>query len=146
MSLQTLEDALEIFEDISDRNERSEMLLYYADQYKEIPKEIASKPYSDDYKVPYCESQAYVWGTNPKDDILQFYFAIENPQGISAKALASLLTKYVSGKPASEIALISPDIVFKIFGENLGMVRAEGLRGMVKMVRAYALRYLRAKE
>ncbi|OLS20322.1 MAG: hypothetical protein HeimC3_41150 [Candidatus Heimdallarchaeota archaeon LC_3] len=131
-----------MFESITERNERSEMLLYYADQFKEVPESIATKPFSENHKVPFCESQAYVWTENPKNDILTFYFAIENPQGISAKVIASILNKTVSGLTAKEIINISPDMVYSLFGHDLGMVRAEGLRGIVKMVKAMTQQFI----
>ena len=137
---------MEVFKDIEDRNERAEMLVYYADKYEEVSAKIATRPYPEDKKVPYCESQAYVWVENPEGDILNFHFAIENPHGISAKALASILKNMVSGSSAKEVLDISPDIVYTIFGNDLGMVRAEGLRGMVKMIRAYAQQYENKKK
>lgn len=146
INIPALTKILSVFEDIEDRYERAELLIYYADQYVEVSPKIATRPYPESKKVPYCESQAFVWAEELDKDKLDFHFAIENPQGISAKAMASILKKTVSGSPANQIIEISPEIVYTIFGNDLGMVRAEGLRGMVKMVRAYAYQHLNRKE
>ena len=46
---------------------------------------------------PQCESDAYVWALKKPDDTLKLYFAVENPSGVSAKALAAILDKTLSG-------------------------------------------------
>ena len=137
-----LKEVLETFESLTDRRERSEMLIYYADKFQEVPPEVAQRPFSEEHRVPYCDSQAFVWAVPQNNDTLKFYFAVENPQGISAKALSVLLDKYASDKPVKEVAEISPEIVYTIFGHDLGMVRAEGLRGIVKFIAAFAKQYL----
>lgn len=136
-----LKEVLETFESLTDRRERSEMLIYYADKFEEIPDTIARRPFPEDHRVPFCESQAFVWAVPQQNNTLKFYFAVENPQGISAKALSVLLDKYASNKPVDEVMEISPEIVYTIFGHDLGMVRAEGLRGIVKFVSFFAKKY-----
>ena len=136
-----LKEVLETFESLTDRRERSEMLIYYADKFEEIPDTISRRPFPEVHRVPFCESQAFVWAVPQQNNTLKFYFAVENPQGISAKALSVLLDKYASNKPVDEVMEISPEIVYTIFGHDLGMVRAEGLRGIVKFVSFFAKKY-----
>jgi hypothetical protein len=38
-----------------------------------------------------------VWALKKPDDTLKLYFAVENPSGVSAKALAAILDKTLSG-------------------------------------------------
>ena len=66
------------------------------------------------------------------------YFAVENPAGVSAKALAAILGKTLSGLPAREIAQVTPDIVEKIFRQNISMGKGLGLMSMVQAVRTLA--------
>ena len=123
-----------------DPADRTGMLLSYADQFKEVPPSIATRPFPTSHQVPQCESDAYVWAQKMPDDTLKLYFAVENPSGVSAKALASILDKTLSGQPASEIATVNCDIVEKIFRQNISMGKGMGLMSMVNAVQALARR------
>ena len=125
-----------------DPADRTSMLLSYADQFKEVPPSIATRPFPTSHQVPQCESDAYVWAQKMPDDTLKLYFAVENPSGVSAKALASILDKTLSGQPASEIATVNCDIVEKIFRQNISMGKGMGLMSMVEAVRSLARRAL----
>jgi sulfur transfer protein SufE len=57
---------------------------------------------------------------------------------VSAKALAAILDRTLSGLPASEIAQIDPEIVERIFRQNISMGKGLGLMSMVQSVRALA--------
>lgn len=132
--LQQLVETFQMF----DPADRTGMLLSYADQFKEVPPAIASRPFAKSHQVPQCESDAYVWAQKLPDGTLKLYFAVENPSGVSAKALATILDKTLSGLPASEIATITPDIVEQIFRQNISMGKGMGLMSMVDAVRALA--------
>src|ERR671921_2443633 len=121
-----LERLVETFE-MFDPADRTGMLLSYADQFKEVPPAIATRPFPRSHQVPQCESDAYAWAQKLPDDTLKLYFAVENPSGISAKALAAILDKTLSGLPASEIATVNTDIVEKIFRQNISMGKGMGL-------------------
>ena len=123
-----------------DPMDRTSMLLSYADQFKEVPPSIATRPFPKSHQIPQCESDAYVWAQKMPDDSLTLYFAVENPSGVSAKALAAILAKSLSGLPATEIATVNTDIVEKIFRQNISMGKGMGLMSMVEAVRALARR------
>jgi sulfur transfer protein SufE len=80
------------------------------------------------------------------DGGLQFYFAVENPSGVSARALAAILDKTVSGLPPEEVAAIDTAIVERIFRRNISMGKGMGLMSMVDAVRALAKRALTTGE
>jgi cysteine desulfuration protein SufE len=132
--LQQLIDTFEIF----DPADRTGMLLSYAEQFKPVPPEIAGRPFPLTHQVPQCESEAYVWAVKRPDGTLKLYFAVENPSGVSAKALATILDKTLSGLPARDIAQISPDIVERIFRQNISMGKGLGLMSMVQAVQTLA--------
>ncbi len=132
--LQQLVDTFQMF----DPADRTGLLLSYADQFKEVPPSIASRPFSKSHQIPQCESDAYAWAQKMPDGTLKLYFAVENPSGVSAKALAAILDKTLSGLPAREIATITPDIVEKIFRQNISMGKGLGLMSMVQAVRTLA--------
>ena len=121
-----------------DPADRTGLLLSYADQFHEVPAEVATRPFATSHQVPQCESEAYVWAIKRPDATLDLYFAVENPAGVSAKALAVILGKTLSGLPAREIARVAPDIVEKIFRQNISMGKGLGLMSMVQAVRTLA--------
>ena len=132
-----LDQLLDMFQSV-DQADRTDLLLSYADQFKEVPPSIAARPFSKTHQVPQCESDAYVWANKQPDGTLQLYFAVENPSGISAKALAAILQRTLSGLPASEIATVNCDIVERIFRQNISMGKGMGLMAMVNAVQALA--------
>jgi cysteine desulfuration protein SufE len=127
-----------------DRSDRIQMLIEIADQFKPVPSRIAQRPYPVQHRVPGCESEAYVWSEPDSKGALTYYFAVENPQGISAKALAEILGDSLSGTPLDEVAVIPADLVYRIFGRELSMGKSLGLMGMVNMIRAEARKYIEA--
>jgi len=70
----------------ADRGLRSELLLEFADQFTTVPETVARPPYPEQNRAPRCESEAYVFATDLPDGTLKLWFAVENPQGVSAKA------------------------------------------------------------
>ncbi len=137
--LQEMLEALSLF---PDDNDRINMLIDYSNKISKVPEEIAKKPYPEESKVPFCESGAYVWSVKNPDGTLRYYFDVENPQGISARALSAILEKSLSGESPKNIVLISEDIVEKIFGPNLSTRKNMGLTGIVQKVVREASKYL----
>ena len=135
--LQAVLDTFAMFPDMADR---SNMLLSYADKYREVPPEIAERPFPDEHLVPHCESEAYVWAVPDPKGGVRLAFAVENPSGVSAKALAAILESTLSGLSPEEIASIDPEIVEQIFRQNISMGKGMGLMSMVQAVRALAKR------
>lgn len=139
-----LQAVLDTFEMFSDPADRTNLLLSYADQFREVPPDIAARPFPDEHLVPHCESEAYVWACPGANGTLDLHFAVENPSGVSAKALAAILQRSLSGLPPAEIAQVSPEIVEQIFRQNISMGKGLGLMSMVQAVRALAARAARS--
>jgi len=133
-----LEAVLDLFATFDDPADRTGLLLSYADQFREVPPEVATRPFGPEHLVPHCESEAYVWANRQSDGTLKLHFAVENPSGVSAKALAAILDRTLSGLPPSEIAGITPDVVEGIFRQNISMGKGMGLMSMVQAVRSLA--------
>ncbi|OGF16919.1 MAG: hypothetical protein A2W00_10785 [Candidatus Eisenbacteria bacterium RBG_16_71_46] len=138
----------EVLEDIAhlDRRERAETLIDYADRFREVPPAVATRPFPEQHRVPACESDAFVWSSPRPDGTLQFHFAVENPQGISARALCALLDETLSGQPLEQVAKVSPEIVFALFGAEVTMGKGQGLMGIVDLVTREARQRLSAGE
>jgi len=132
-----LQELIETFE-MFDPSDRTSMLLSYSDQFREVPPAIAVRPFDTSHQVPHCESDAYVWGVRRPDGRLDLHFAVENPSGVSARALARILQKTISGLPASEIAEVDASIVERLFRQNISMGKGLGLMSMVQAVQAIA--------
>ncbi len=56
---------------------------------------------------------------------------MENPQGISAKALAAILGRTLSGKGLEAVSRVPVEIVEQLFGRELSMGKSLGLSGML---------------
>ncbi len=133
-----LKGFLETLSFFTEESERANILISYADQFKEVPAEIAQRPFAKEHQVPFCESEAYVWAVPNPDGTLRFYFAVENPSGVSAKALAVILDKTLSGARLEEVATVSPDVVERIFRQNISMGKGMGLMSMVQTLQRIA--------
>ncbi|MDX1503709.1 MAG: SufE family protein [Thermoanaerobaculia bacterium] len=129
---------LELLEAVPDRADRIQLLIDVADRFREVPPEIAERPFPESRRVPHCESEAFVWAVPRPDGTLDFHFAVENPQGISARAMAVILDETLSGAPLEEVAWVPGDLPLEIFGNELSMGKSMGLMGMVGMVLAAA--------
>ena len=135
-----LQSLLETFDMFPDPADRTGLLLSYADQFREVPADVASRPFAKSHQVPQCESDAYVWALRQPDGTLKLFFAVENPSGVSAKALAAILDRTLSGLPPDEIERVDAGIVERIFRQNISMGKGMGLMSMVEAVRALARR------
>ncbi|MCI0659274.1 MAG: SufE family protein [Acidobacteria bacterium] len=131
---------LEVFAGIDDRSERIQLLIDIAERFKRVlvPEGLATRPYPKDKLVPGCESQAYVWAEELPDKTLKFYFAVENPQGISAMATSVIFDDTLSGAPPEQILRVPQDAIYTIFGNELSMGKSMGLMGILAMVQNYA--------
>jgi cysteine desulfuration protein SufE len=135
-----LEELLDTFATFDDLSERAQLLLSFSDRFKPVPPEVATRPFPQDHQIPQCESDAYAWAVKQPDGTLKLHFAVENPSGISARALGAILDRTLSGLTPEQIATVSPEIVERIFRQNLSMGKGLGLMSMVLAVRALAER------
>lgn len=135
-----LANTLDTLDLITDRSERIQLLIDIAERFKDVPPRIAQRPFLEECRVPACESEAYVWGEPRPDGTLDFHFAVENPQGISARAMAVILGDSLSGAPLDQVAAVPQDIVYRVFGRELSMGKSMGLMGMVSMINSLAKR------
>ena len=141
---ETLANVVSEFEHL-DRGMRAEMLIEYADQFTEVPPDVASRPFPEEKRAPRCESEAFVFATDRPDGTMKLWFAVENPQGISARAWASILDETLSGQPIEEVARVPQDMIFKIFGRDISMGKGQGLIGMLELVHHEARKRLQAR-
>ena len=131
--------------DALDRVERSQYLLELSDEFSEVPESIATRPFPENRRVPKCESEAFVWALDQDDGTLKFHYAVENPLGISARAMGVILDETLSGQPVDQVASVPPDIVHRIFGRQLSMGKGEGLAAMVEYSTYEARRRLQTR-
>ncbi len=140
-----LKEMVELFQSIEDRSDRIDALISLAEKFREVPERIAVRPFPEDHRVPHCESEAYVFTEELEDGTLKLHFAVENPQGISAKATAAILDQTLSGETPEVVAKVPSSIVYDFFGHELSTGKGLGLTGMVSMVQNSARRHLHEK-
>ena len=140
-----LQQYLDTFALIADRGERIQLLIDIADRFREVPESVARRPFPKANQSPHCESEAYVWVAQSEDGSLVLHFAVENPQGISARALAVILEDSLNGELPERAAKIPADLAQSFFGEELSMGKTMGLMGMVAMVRSQAAKLARPR-
>lgn len=121
-----------------DRAERIEALIDIGRGY--VHPSAEEVPRTDAARVPGCESEVYVKAIAKEDGTLDFRYAVDNPQGISAMALAQILHEGLRGVPRKEIAEVPEEFVYEVFGRELSMGKSMGLMGMIRMVKAEASR------
>ena len=86
-----LEAVLETFDMFPDQSDRTNMLLSYADQFREVPAEVATRPFDTSHHVPQCESDAYVWALKRPDGNVS---RLSLDADMDRKYLHKLLRKY----------------------------------------------------
>lgn len=130
--LQEFLDDLSMFED---RAERIDALISIGQRFKN-PDAVAL-PRTPETRVPGCESEVYV-SSSSMEQGRKFVIAVDNPQGISAMALAQILDENLSGEPKANFENLSEDLVYEVFGKELSMGKSLGLTNMVRMVKEEA--------
>lgn len=135
-----LQEMVDLFSTVTNRDERAQLLIEMADQFQEVPPRIASRPFPEEHRVQRCESEAYVWIEPLGDGTVKYHFAVENPQGLSAKAMAVILDEALSGQAPQEMEKVPTDVVFEFFGKSLSMGKGQGLMGMVTLAKYLASR------
>jgi len=127
-------DTLALFDD---RADRIQLLIDVADRFQEVPTEVATRPFDPSHEVQHCESGAFVW-VESGDDGLHYHFAVENPQGISAKAMAVILKESLDGQPLEAALTVPQDLPYEIFGKELSMGKSMGLTSLVALTQKHA--------
>jgi len=139
-----LRDLVDAFSAMEDRAERVQELIAWADRFEPVPASVAASPYPEAARVPACESEAFAFAEPLAGGTLRYRFAVENPQGVSAMALAAILDETMSGQPAERVLAVDPGVVYELFGRELSMGKTAGLMGMIQMVRALTRRHAEA--
>lgn len=137
-----LRDLLDTLSLLPDRNDRIQFLIDLSESFEEVPEEIARRPFPEEHRVPGCESEAFVWATPNDDGTFQYHFAVENPQGVSARSLAVILDRGLSGAPPEQVTQVPQDVVYQVFGNELSMGKSMGLMGMVCKVQSETKKHL----
>jgi cysteine desulfuration protein SufE len=131
-----LQDLLDTLALLPERNDRIQLLIDLSERFEEVPDRLARRPFPEEHRVEGCESEAFVWAEPRADGTFDYHFAVENPQGVSAKSLAVILARGLSGQPLAEVARVPCDVVYEVFGSELSMGKSMGLMGMVRKVQS----------
>ena len=130
---------VEDFASIDDHGQRADLLIELSEDYVEVPDSIAARPYPDSLKVPGCESDVYLFAVpETNGNSFKYHFAVDNPQGISAMAMAAIIDQTLSGVENSLVKDIDSEFVHTLFGKQLSMGKGQGLTNMIMMVKSLA--------
>lgn len=121
---------------IDDRAERIQALIDLSKSYKGADRK---PPYPEDNRVKGCESEVFTWVTLNDDKTLNLEIVVENPQGLSAMAMAALLTQGLQNQPPVTAESLDEELVFSLFGKELSMGKTMGLTNLVRQIKAQSL-------
>ncbi len=139
-----LQDVLDTLSLLPERTDRIEFLIDLSEAFEDVPGEVARRPFPEEHRVPGCESEAFVWAEPAGDGTFRYHFAVENPQGVSARSLAVILDRTLSGARPEEVARVPQDVIYEIFGNELSMGKSMGLMGMISKLQAETRKQLAA--
>lgn len=133
---ENIQRVADYFGKISDEQKRIQTLISYSKRFKEVPEEVAQRPFDTGHRVPECESDVYIWTDVDAEENVKVHAAVENPQGLSAKAFAAILQKALKNATVEDVEKLDDELVYKVFGRQLSMGKNMGLMGMVRMIKA----------
>lgn len=133
-----LQDFLDNLAMFPDRADRIQILIETAKRFEPVASDVAERPFDERHRVPGCESEAFVWVNRDEAGRVRLDYAVENPQGISAMALATILKENLDGSTVAEVQAVPDDIVTTIFGRELSMGKNLGLVGVLQATKAFA--------
>ena len=136
---QRLAEIVAAFDETEERDFRSEILTDVANRFQDVKPDVARRPFPDDARVPQCESRAFVFVRKLDDGGIEPHFAVENPQGVSAKALATILSESLAGEKPEVIKGISESLVQRLYGNSNSSGKREGLIGMIRLMKKLSM-------
>lgn len=130
-----IQEFIENLSFLPDRADRIQALIELSKSYKPANHE---KPYPADHRVPGCESEVYTW-VALVDGGLDIQIVVDNPQGLSAMALAAILTEALQDKTPDAATDLDGELVFSLFGRELSMGKSLGLTNLVQQIKAQSM-------
>lgn len=127
---------------LEDRRARMEYLISLGESYQAADeREVPRRP---ETKVPGCESEVFFHALPIDSNHIRVRYAVDNPQGISAMAMAKVLEDGVAGATVEEVREIPENLAEQMFGRELSMGKGMGLGHMVRMAKDAARRVVGA--
>jgi cysteine desulfuration protein SufE len=130
---------LDAFSLLTDRGDRIEELGRLARAFRTSEGRIPGPPFPEGLRVPGCESEVFVQ-VRADGPGLVVDVEVENPQGISAMAVAAVLQDVLEGLPPAAAAEVPDDLATILFGRELSMGKSLGLNNLVMAVKRGAAR------
>ncbi|MCC5925624.1 MAG: SufE family protein [Bacteroidetes bacterium] len=139
---ENLQRVVDYFARITDNQTRIQTLISYSKRFVEVTEDVAVRPFDQRHRVPECESDVYVWAIVDDNQNVTIHTAVENPEGLSAKAFAAVLQKGLKDATVDDIEKLDTELVYSIFGKQLSMGKNMGLTGMIQMIKAQTRQHL----
>ncbi|MDX2065429.1 MAG: SufE family protein [Fimbriimonadaceae bacterium] len=114
-----------------DRSDRLTALVEIGERF--VNPSADDVPREPGRRVPGCESEVFVrWDAS---ETPRLRFAVDNPQGISAMAMAEILREGTEGADREAILAIPDQLAESFFGRELSMGKSMGLANMVRALK-----------
>lgn len=121
----------------ADRATRLEALLDASRRLPDLPPRLAADHERERHRVVECQTPVFLW-LEREDDRLRFHAEVprESP---TVRGFVSLLATVLDGAPLAAAAELPADLLHQMgLDETLGMMRSQGLTGLVQRVRREA--------
>jgi cysteine desulfuration protein SufE len=122
----------------ADRQERIELLIDLARTLPPLPDRLAE--YKDEaHRVPECQSPVFLFAEREGDSFV--LHADAPPEAPTVRGFVGLLVEGLSGAPLREVQSVPTDLIVRSgLLEILGMQRVSGLNGVLRRLKAMAIR------
>lgn len=132
--LEKLQEFVEFFEFMDECFECIQVFIDMVDCFVEVFVEIVQCLFDEICKVFVCEFEVFVWVVLCLDGMFDFYFVVENFQGILVKVMVIILSEIVSGVLFDQVVEILEDVLMIFFGCELLMGKNMGFMVMIVIV------------
>jgi cysteine desulfuration protein SufE len=130
----TLEEIIAEFQEV-DEDYRLELLLDFADKLPPLPERYVALDNPDLNRVPECQTPVYLYFESA-NGVIHLYADVP-PESPTVRGIVSLLIRALNGRPIAEGVNIPPDLIQKLgLAHKIGMMRTNGLSGVIRRIRA----------
>ena len=127
---------------LSEGQEKLDLLLEYAEKFQPVPDWLKTEPSRMD-QVPECMTPVSIY-TEHQDDRVKFYFDIP-PEAPTVRGYAAILTEGLDDATAEEILAIPGDFYLQMgLQQVLSFLRINGMAAILAHIKQMAVRTMAA--
>lgn len=116
-------------------SDRLETLLEYSELLPELPKRFQLERNTEDNRVHECQTPVYLW-IEVDEDKLGIYADVPRDSP-TVRGFISLMISILSGGKPSEALSLNSSLLRELgLAETLGMIRTQGLQGVLRRIKS----------